>query len=94
MLEKEIERKVRDYALGKHFLCYKFVSPSQRSVPDRVFIAPGGVVFFIEFKRLHATPTKRQQLEIETMRGKGANVYVVNTVEKGKKIIDFFSDQK
>lgn len=50
-LEKDVEKKVCDYA--KQMGCYvrKFTSPSQRSVPDRIIITPAGRVIFIEFKR-------------------------------------------
>ena len=50
MLEKQIESKVVKKAKELGFLTYKFSSPSNRGVPDRIFISPYGEVFFIEFK--------------------------------------------
>lgn len=50
-LEKEIEKKVCDYAKASGMLVYKFTSPARRSVPDRLFIPEGKSAFFIEFKR-------------------------------------------
>ena len=61
MLEKEIEKKIVNYAKSKNFLAYKFTSPSNRSVPDRLFISPTGNIFFIEFKRKGKIPTKLQE---------------------------------
>jgi hypothetical protein len=87
-LEKVIEQKVCDYAKSKGCLVYKFTSPSRRSVPDRMFIAPGVHVFFIEFKRRGEKPTAGQMVEIEKIKGKGGVVWVVDNVEDGKRIID------
>lgn len=84
-LEKEIEKKVCQYAekLG----CYvrKFASPQRRGVPDRLFITPTGRVFFIEFKRsLKDTPTPLQMREIEAIRRRGGTVFVIGDVQHGK----------
>lgn len=87
-LEKVIETKVCQYAKGLGCLVYKFTSPQRRSVPDRLFITPDGVVFFIEFKRLNSKPTAAQAEEIKKMRSKGVQVFVVHTVLSGKNRID------
>jgi hypothetical protein len=88
MLEKTIERKVCDYAKLKGFLAYKFTSPQRRSVPDRLFISPKGKVFFIEFKAPKKYPTDGQYREIRRLRENGAEVYIVDDVDKGMEIID------
>lgn len=88
MLEKEIERKVCDYAKSKGWLTYKFTSPSRRSVPDRLFISPGGKIIFIEFKRLTGKVTPGQEREHFVLRGHGQAVYVINNVSIGKLLID------
>lgn len=86
-LEKEIEKKVCDYAKSLGFLCYKFTSPARRSVPDRLFISPKGVVFFIEFKMLGKKPTPSQQVEIEKIRQTGVAVYVIDSIVGGKEVV-------
>lgn len=87
-LEKVIETKVCDYA--KSLGCYvrKFTSPSQRHVPDRIMLYRGRV-WFIEFKRLGEKATAAQAVEHEKMRACGAIVYVVDSVEGGKQIVNF-----
>jgi hypothetical protein len=88
MYEKQIEQAVCAYASTKGLLVYKFASPNHLGVPDRVFLVPGGKVFFIEFKRrgLEMTPMqKREQTRIERM---GSFVYVVDDVDRGKRLID------
>lgn len=88
-LEKDIEKKVCDYAKKLGCLCYKFASPARRSVPDRLFIMPGGRgVFFIEFKRLGCKPTPAQEIEIAKIKKQGICVFVVDTVGMGKDAVN------
>lgn len=86
-LERDIEKKVCAYAKELGMLCYKFTSPSRASVPDRMFITKAGLVFFMELKRKGQKPTPAQEVEIAKIRGKGVSVYVVDSVEEGKKIL-------
>ncbi len=86
-LEKDIEKSVCDYAKSLGMLCYKFTSPSRRSVPDRLFITKHGVVFFIEFKRLSGKLTPAQDVEIAKIEKQGIKVFVVNNVELGKMVV-------
>lgn len=88
MLEKQIERKVCDYAKEKNFLVYKFTSPGRMAVPDRLFITPSGLVFFIEFKRQGQVPTPQQQREHERLENQKCHVFVIDDVVKGKLVID------
>jgi len=84
-LEKVIEKKVCDHAKQLGCMVYKFTSPARRSVPDRLFIMPGGKgVFFIEFKRKGCKPTPAQEVEIAKIRAMRTMVFVVDTVELGK----------
>lgn len=87
-LEKVIEAKVCDHAKSLGCLVYKFTSPSKRSVPDRLFIMPGGKgAFFIEFKRRGKEPTPAQTVEIEKIRAQGVKVFVVDNVDRGRCIV-------
>lgn len=87
-LEKDIQKRVRDYAKAQGIMSYKFASPSQRSVPDVVFILPGGAVFWVEMKRKGEHPTPAQRCEITKLQQQGATVYVCDSVEEGKRIVD------
>jgi hypothetical protein len=88
MLEKDIEKKVCDYARLHNMLAYKFTSPGHIGVPDRMFITLSGKIFFIEFKSAKGLLTTNQMREIARMQGRGLTVYVVNDVDNGKAIID------
>lgn len=87
-LEKEIEKKVGEYAKKLDCLYYKFTSPNQRAVPDRMIVAPGGAVGFLELKRKGQKPTALQQLEMNRLKDKGCTVHWVDNVSDGKLFID------
>lgn len=85
-LEKDIEKSVCDHAKQLGCLVYKFTSPSRRSVPDRLFIMPGGV-FFIEFKRRGQKPTAGQAVEIAKIRATGVQVFIVDDKLEGRHTV-------
>jgi hypothetical protein len=87
-LEKVIEAAVVKFAQSKGCYVAKFTSPNRRSVPDRVFITPTGKVFFVEFKRGGEKPTLAQSVEHEKLRRVKALVFVVDNVERGKRIVE------
>lgn len=88
MLEKQIEGKTCDYARSKGVLAYKFTSPARNAVPDRLFIAPDGTVFFCEFKAEGKKPTVAQTREHEKLRAQNVAVFVVDNITDGKSMID------
>lgn len=51
VLEKEIERAMRDMVERHGGLCLKWVCPGWSGVPDRIILLPGGRVIFAEIKR-------------------------------------------
>ena len=87
MLEKQMESKVVKKAKELGFLTYKFSSPSNRGVPDRIFISPHGKVFFIEFKSEKGKLTKLQEKVIKDITIRDVDVFVVDHVEIGLEIL-------
>ena len=87
-LEKDIESKVCEYARGKGVLAYKFTSPARAAVPDRLFIAPDGRMWFCEFKREGQKATVAQEREHLKLRQSKVSVFVVDNVPEGKTMID------
>ncbi len=87
-LEVEIEARVVQYAESKDCLCEKLVMQGKRGWPDRTLLTPNGKVAFIEMKRSGGR-TSRQQLQIHGMlRRRGFLVFVYDTFEEAKKLID------
>lgn len=88
MLEKTIEKKIVKYAKDKGIISYKFLSPSNRSVPDRIFINSFGIIVFIEFKAKNKPLQKLQQFTFNKLRDRSCNIYIADSVEQGEFIID------
>ncbi len=88
MLEKQIESAVCKYAEENGFLQHKFSSPAHFGVPDRIFFGDLGLVFMIEFKRKGGKPTAAQEREAMRLKMLGHRVYLVDSVEFGKEVID------
>lgn len=88
MLEKKIEEKVCLHAKERGMLVYKFTSPNRAAVPDRMFIHPTGHVFFIEFKATGKKPTPAQEREHTRLKGHNVPVFIVDSVDGGKLVID------
>jgi hypothetical protein len=86
MLESAIENKVCDLAKKAGWLSFKFVSPAQRGVPDRIFIKTGRVVF-IEFKAPSKKPTPLQDHIMRKMVDAGCEVWVCDSIEEGSNAL-------
>jgi Holliday junction resolvase len=87
--ESSIERKVVEYCRDHGFLCYKFVSPNQRGVPDRILVLPGGRVVFVELKAPTGSCTKLQLHEQQKLAEHNAEVWVVKSFEEFKTWTSF-----
>ena len=91
MLERDIEKRVKEYARSKNWLAYKFTSPGHIGVPDGLFISPVGFVIFMEFKQIGKKPTAMQQRAIDRINQQGVMALVVDSVEQGEGLIDDYS---
>lgn len=87
MKEKQIESKVIKKAKELGFLTYKFSSPSNRGVPDRIFISPYGKVFFIEFKSEKGKLSQLQKKVIKDIEHYNVEVFIVYGVEEGFRLL-------
>jgi hypothetical protein len=83
-LEKDIEAAVCKYARERGCLVYKFTSPSQRAVPDRLFVLPYGGMVFLEFKRPGQKPTPLQQRELLKLQDQGVRAAWCDSIQQGK----------
>lgn len=79
--ESKVEKHLRTEAKKHGYLCYKFTSPGNNGVPDRVLIGHGETLF-IETKAPGEEPRKLQLKVHERMRKHGATVLVIDTKEK------------
>lgn len=79
--EKSIESYFTDKIKSIGGICYKFVSPGNSGVPDRVVLYKGCVAF-IELKRPGAKPRKLQRLVMQDIIGQGVPAFAINSKEQ------------
>lgn len=58
--ESDIENDFVTYAKNNHCKAYKLILLNLKGWPDRTVVCPGGIVFFIEFKRKNKKPSPPQ----------------------------------
>lgn len=77
MREKDIEGRLREGIKKLGGLCYKFVSPGNRGVPDRIVLLPGGTVHFVELKTEVGRLSKIQRVQLKRLERLGLQVEVL-----------------
>ena len=86
MKEKDVEmylvKRVREVG-GK---AYKFVSPGNIAVPDRICVLPKGNIVFVECKAPGKFPTPLQRKVIDSFHLLGHEVLVIDS----KELVDTF----
>lgn len=92
--EKDTEKYLRDEIRKIGGAAYKFVSPGNTGVPDRIVCLPGGRAVFVELKSegKHSTVIqKRQQSKLKTL---GFTVYAdVDTKAKVEDLVRKFKNE-
>lgn len=87
MRESEIESYLRDRVRAVGGKAYKFVSPGNAGVPDRLVLLPGGRVVFAELKAPGKTSTPLQAAQQRKIAGLGFRVYVIDSKQKVDDLI-------
>ncbi|WP_438449352.1 VRR-NUC domain-containing protein [Gorillibacterium sp. sgz5001074] len=87
MRERAIETYLRDQVRDAGGRAYKFVSPGNNGVPDRLVILPGGRIYFVELKAPGEQPTKLQQVQHRTLQSMGCSVQVIDSKERVDQFI-------
>lgn len=86
--EKYIEKKIVEKVKALGGRAYKFVSPGNAGVPDRLIVLPGGKVGFAEMKSSKGRPSKLQENQIRFLRNLDCNVEIISTVEQIDKFLE------
>ena len=82
MKEKDVEKYLREQVRAAGGRAYKFVSPGNDGVPDRVVCMPDGKVFFVELKAPGGKTTALQDLQIRRLLDLGCSVHVLDNKER------------
>lgn len=88
MQEKQIENYLRDKIKKLGGIAYKFVSPGNNGVPDRLILLPNGRIKFVELKKQGGKTSKIQDMQIARMRSLGQDVRIIDSIEKVDEFIN------
>lgn len=86
-IEKHLAKRVAD--MGG--LCWKFVSPNLRGVPDRAVILTLGRVCWVELKAPGKRPTVLQLRRHAELRLRGHKVVVLDSIEAVEAFVGEFA---
>lgn len=81
MREKDIEKYLVSQVKGLGGRAYKFVSPGNAGVPDRLVCLPGGEVAFVELKAPGKKPTPLQEAQIARLDRLGHTTFILDSRE-------------
>lgn len=87
MLESEIEKKLVREIRKMGGMAYKFVSPGNTGVPDRIVILPG-VITFVELKTETGQLSPGQKRQIGKLQDLGMKVVVLHGMKELEEFLD------
>lgn len=88
-IESYLVRKVKE----RGGLCFKFVSPGNPGVPDRIVITPAGKTIYVELKTEIGRLAKVQKWQRSELEKRGADVRVLFGMDAVKDFLrEVFGD--
>lgn len=87
MREREIEQYLVKQAKEAGGKAYKWTSPGNAGVPDRIVMLPGGRVAFVELKAPGGKPTALQLSQQRFIASMGLPVTVIDSKEGVNQLI-------
>lgn len=88
MREAEIEKRLRNGIRQIGGRCYKFVSPGNAGVPDRIVVLPGGKIVFVELKTETGRLSPLQHIQITRLRDLNADVRVLKALSAVNQFLE------
>lgn len=88
MAEREIEKKLVDGVRKLGGRAYKFVSPGNDGVPDRIVVLPGISPVFVELKTETGRLSSLQNVQIKRLKDLGQDVRVLYGLEDVKRFLE------
>lgn len=88
VLERDIEQKLGAIVRKRGGLYYKFTSPGNVGVPDRIVITPQGKIIFVEIKTESGVLSKMQKIQIERLKANRVDVRVIKGWASAEKFIE------
>ncbi|MGL6202075.1 MAG: VRR-NUC domain-containing protein [Lachnospiraceae bacterium] len=87
MLESKIEDWLNKQINEMGGLSFKWVSPNNPGVPDRIYIFPSNHVYFVELKTEIGRLSNIQKWQRERLQQMGVNYRLVKGMDEAKELI-------
>lgn len=88
MRESEVERMLVDGIRKLGGRAFKWVSPGNAGVPDRIVVLPGCPAVFVELKTVTGKLTPLQRVQLERLKDMGQAVRVLYGGHEVKEFLD------
>ena len=85
MLERDVEKWLGERVKELGGLYYKFVSPGNDGVPDRIVILPEGRIYFVELKTKNGRLSPIQEYQIRCLKMRGIDVVVIKGIDEARR---------
>ena len=92
MRDRDIEKWLRRQVESLGGLAFKFTSPGNDGVPDRLAVLPGGTIYFIELKTDRGRLSPIQVWQQDRLRQLGVNVAVIRGMDEAVEFIEEVRD--
>ena len=88
MAEKDIEEYLRLGVKKLGGAAFKFTSPGNSGVPDRLIVMPGNRIYSVELKRPRGRTSPLQNRQISRLKDLGCRVLVVDSKESAERFLN------
>lgn len=88
-MEKNVESYLTRQIESLNGKCYKWVSPNNSGVPDRIVLLPKGNILFVELKEYNGKISAIQKVQQKIISNLGFQVYVLNSKERVQEFIRY-----
>lgn len=88
MTEKDIEEYLRLGVKKLGGVAFKFTSPGNSGVPDRLIVMPENRIYFVELKRPGGRTSPLQNRQISRLKDLGCRVLVVDSRESAERFLN------
>ena len=85
--EAQIEQWLNEQIKSIGGISYKFVSPNNPGVPDRIYLLPGGTVWFVELKTEIGRLARIQKWQGERIRKMGCRYRVIRGMDDARAFV-------
>lgn len=97
MNSRKSEAKIEEWLNGRikaiGGISYKFVSPGNPGVPDRIYLMPDGRVYFVELKTEIGRLANIQKWQGRRIREMGCRYYVIKGMQQAEDFIREVTDE-